>query len=186
MVRRWQKPKSNIRIKPLIPSMYVFTVADQQAIADLVADLGGQGEISVLIWTTTPWTLPANQAVSVNAELEYSVIQLQDDRVIVASALVESVMSRAGVEEYQVVGSVSGDALENLSLQHPFYDRKVPVLLGDHVTTDAGTGCVHTAPDHGVDDFNVGAKYGIGTLNYVDDQGIYRDSVELFCRRPRL
>src|SRR5690606_38089654 len=72
-------------------------------------------------------------------------------------------------------------ALEKLQLQHPFYDRVVPVILGDHVTTDAGTGCVHTAPDHGMDDFIVGRKYGIGTLNYVDAHGLFREDVELFA-----
>jgi isoleucyl-tRNA synthetase len=90
-------------------------------------------------------------------------------------------LAAAGIETYEVVGRTSGQALEKLALQHPFYDKQLPVILGDHVTTDAGTGCVHTAPDHGVDDFNVGARYGIGTLNYVDDHGVYRQDVEVFA-----
>ncbi|MGD8177222.1 isoleucine--tRNA ligase [Marinimicrobium sp. ARAG 43.8] len=158
-----------------------FAFTDQHALAHAIPDLSGEGDVSLVIWTTTPWTLPANQAVSVNAELPYVVVQVGSERLLVAEALVESVMQRAGVSEYAVVGHVAGRALENLQLQHPFYARQVPVILGDHVTTDAGTGCVHTAPDHGVDDFQVGQKYGIGTLNYIDDNGLYRDDVEMFA-----
>jgi isoleucyl-tRNA synthetase len=83
--------------------------------------------------------------------------------------------------EYSILASCAGQALENIITKHPIYDREIPVLLGDHVTTDAGTGCVHTAPDHGVEDFVVAAKYGIGTLNYVLDNGVFKDDVELFA-----
>lgn len=158
-----------------------YPVADEQAFAGIVKDLSGSGPIAVVIWTTTPWTLPSSQAVSVNPELEYVVVQAGDERLVMATALVDSVMARAKVEDYAIVGHCSGAALENLVLRHPFYDRDIPVLLGDHVTTDAGTGCVHTAPDHGMEDFLVGKRYGIGTLNYVDANGIFRDDVELFA-----
>ncbi len=158
-----------------------YPVTDQSAFESLVSGLTGSGKVSVVIWTTTPWTLPSSQAVSVNPELDYVIVQAGDERLLVADALHESVMSRAGFEEFSVVGRVTGAALENLQVDHPFYDRKVPVILGDHVTTDAGTGCVHTAPDHGVDDFNVGKKYNIETLNYLDDNGLYRANVELFA-----
>ena len=158
-----------------------FPVADEVNLSQRVSDLKGSGPVSVLIWTTTPWTLPANQAVSLNANLDYVVVQNGPERLVMAEALVESVMDRCGLENYETVGTCKGAALEGLSLRHPFYDKTVPVLLGDHVTIDAGTGCVHTAPDHGMDDFVVGQKYGIGTLNYLDDFGIYRDSVPLFA-----
>ncbi len=158
-----------------------FTVVDEAALTVAMPDLSGEGPVSVVIWTTTPWTLPANQAVSLNAELDYVVVQAGAERLLLAEALAESVMARAGVEGYRVVGKCSGQALEHLQLKHPFYDRQVPVILGEHVTTDAGTGCVHTAPDHGLEDFAVGQKYGIGTVNYIDDFGTYRDSVELFA-----
>ena len=162
-----------------------FSAVDQAALAAKIEGLGGEGELKVVIWTTTPWTLPANQAVSLGAELAYVVVQVESEqgteRLLLAEALHESVMLRAGIENFKVVGRVKGEALENLQLQHPFYDRQVPVILGDHVTTEAGTGCVHTAPDHGVDDFNVGRQYDIGTLNYIDDSGIYRSDVELFA-----
>src|SRR5690606_6127674 len=143
-----------------------FAFVDQAAIASVLQELTGRGPISLVIWTTTPWTLPANQAVSANADINYVAVQLGEERLLVAEDLLVSVMARACVADFKVVGYCKGEVLENLLLQHPFYARQVPVLLGDHVTTDAGTGFVHTAPDHGADDFNVGLKYGIGTLNY--------------------
>ncbi len=147
-----------------------------------VPDLSGLGSVFVIIWTTTPWTLPANLAVSLNAEVDYVVVQAGAKRYLVAEALHQQVMARAGIESFEIVGRCKGEALEHVKLQHPFYDdRQVPVILGDHVTTDAGTGCVHTAPDHGVDDFIVSKRYGIETLNTVDDGGIYNDHVPLFA-----
>lgn len=158
-----------------------FAFVDQDAIAKKITDLKGSGKISLVIWTTTPWTLPANQAVSANTEVDYVLVQVSDERLLIAESLVASVLARAKIESHEVVGSVKGELLEKLLLQHPFYSRQVPVLLGDHVTTDAGTGFVHTAPDHGADDFSVGMKYGIGTLNYIDDHGNYRPNVEIFA-----
>jgi isoleucyl-tRNA synthetase len=158
-----------------------FTFVDQRAVANAFNELSGQGNISLVIWTTTPWTLPANQAVSANAEVTYLVVQAGDERLLVAEDLASSVMARAGITDFTVVGNAKGAALENLQLQHPFYARQVPVILGDHVTTDAGTGFVHTAPDHGADDFAVGQKYNIGTLNYIDDHGYYRANVDVFA-----
>ncbi len=158
-----------------------FAFVDQGAIEKVIQDLSGSGKISLVIWTTTPWTLPANQAVSANADVDYALVQAGDDRLLVAEALVDGVMARAKIENPQIVGTVKGAVLENLLVQHPFYSRQVPVILGDHVTTDAGTGFVHTAPDHGAEDFAVGLKYGIGTLNYIDDHGTYRPNVEIFA-----
>lgn len=139
--------------------------------------------VSVVIWTTTPWTLPANQAVALARDLPYSLVQLNvgagDEIILLASAMVESVCLRYGAESWQVLGEANGDALEGLQLQHPFYERIVPIVLGDHVTTDAGTGAVHIAPDHGMDDFNVGLKYNIGTLNYVGADGRYSEATPL-------
>ena len=158
-----------------------FAFVDQSAIEKAINELSGSGNISLVIWTTTPWTLPANQAVSANADVDYALVQVGDERLLVAETLVGSVLARAKVDEHKIVGRVKGAALEKMLLQHPFYARQVPVILGDHVTTDAGTGFVHTAPDHGADDFNVGVKYGIGTLNYIDDHGTYRPNVEIFA-----
>lgn len=158
-----------------------FSVDNDVDVAKRIPNLSGTGPLSVVIWTTTPWTLPANQAVSVNAELNYVVVQAGDERLLVADALHEAVMTRAGVADFSIVGRCTGAALENATLTHPFYDRQVPIILGDHVTVDAGTGCVHTAPDHGADDFVVGKKYNIGTLNPVGGDGVYHADVELFA-----
>jgi len=158
-----------------------YGVVDQQELVSRVDDLSGEGDISVLIWTTTPWTLPASSAVSLNPEFNYVVVQAGSERLIIAEDLVDSVMSRGGINDHSIVGYVKGEVLEGLLLQHPFYTRQVPVVLGDHVTTDAGTGCVHTAPDHGMDDFTVSQKYGIETLNYVQADGTYHKGVEFFA-----
>ncbi|USE37508.1 isoleucine--tRNA ligase [Endozoicomonas sp. SCSIO W0465] len=145
----------------------------------------GEGEVAVVIWTTTPWTLPSSQAVSMGSELDYALVQChvngEPARLVLAEALVESAMQRYGIDGFTIIGRAKGAAFENKKVAHPFYDRELPLILGDHVTIDAGTGNVHTAPDHGVDDFNVGRQYGIGTLNYLDDSGYYRANVELFA-----
>lgn len=145
----------------------------------------GEGNVYVVIWTTTPWTLPANRAVAVNPELEYSLLQVTSEngkeRMIIATDLVEECMSRFNAEHYHALGFCKGLALENVQLQHPFYDFHVPIILGEHVTTDSGTGCVHTAPGHGVDDFNVGKKYGLEVANPVGQNGVYVEGTELFA-----
>ncbi|UTW46481.1 isoleucine--tRNA ligase [bacterium SCSIO 12696] len=161
-----------------------YPAVDQEAFAEAL-NAEGEGEISAVIWTTTPWTLPSSLAVSLHGELDYVLVQIQrngvSQRLLLAEALVESVVARWGVEAHTVVGRCKGAALENQLLQHPFYERQVPVILGDHVTTDAGTGAVHTAPDHGAEDFVVAKKYGIETVNNIDDSGLFRDKVELFA-----
>ncbi|MGB0468090.1 MAG: isoleucine--tRNA ligase [Pontibacterium sp.] len=149
-------------------------------------DGGGEGNVSVVIWTTTPWTLPSSQAVSLNAELDYVLVQadlgLGQERILLAEGLVESAMQRYGAEDYRIVARCKGQALENSPLQHPFIaERTTPVILGDHVTLDAGTGAVHTAPDHGVEDFDAGRRYGIGTLNLVSDNGVFIEAAGQFA-----
>ena len=158
-----------------------YRVVDDSDLTSRIDNVSGTGPVSVVIWTTTPWTLPSSLAVSVNAALDYVVVQAGDERLLVAEALYEQVMARGGIENYSIVGRVSGEQLEGLVLQHPFYDRQLPIILGDHVTTDAGTGCVHTAPDHGMEDFVVSKKYNIDTINYVNGDGTYHDGVEFFA-----
>jgi isoleucyl-tRNA synthetase len=163
-------------------SIYVrYPVGDQVGLSDRIGNLGGAGPLSVLIWTTTPWTLPSSLAVSVNAQLDYVVVQAGVERLLLAEALYESVMARGGIEVFNIVGRIKGADLEHLVLQHPFYDRQLPMILGEHVTTDAGTGCVHTAPDHGPEDFMVSNHYGIETINYVNGDGTFHEGVELFA-----
>ncbi len=145
----------------------------------------GSGPISIVIWTTTPWTLPANRAVSVHPELQYTLVQAETEqgpqRIILGSDLVKDCMDRFGIEKYHALGFCEGAALENTQVAHPFYDFTVPIILGDHVTTDSGTGCVHTAPGHGVDDFNVGRKYDLEVANPVGANGVYLADTELFA-----
>jgi isoleucyl-tRNA synthetase len=145
----------------------------------------GSGPVSIVIWTTTPWTIPANQAVALNPELEYALVQLDtgngDERVVLASAMVETIMERWGLTEYRVLGRCLGASLEQLLLKHPLYDKQVPVVLGHHVSIDAGTGAVHTAPDHGMEDFEVGKDYNIGTLNLVQADGTYTSAAGEFA-----
>ncbi len=145
----------------------------------------GEGPVSVVIWTTTPWTLPANRAVCISPQLEYVLVQAEGEhgkeRLIVAAEMVASCMDRFGIEKYHALGYCHGDALENQLLKHPFLDIQVPLILGDHVTTESGTGCVHTAPGHGVDDFNVGRKYNLEVANPVGANGVYLEDTPLFA-----
>lgn len=129
--------------------------------------------VSVVIWTTTPWTLPANQAVALHPELDYVLVSVEHGKelLLLAEALHESALARFGIEHYGIVGRCQGKALEGLSLSHPFLAREVPVILGEHVTIEAGTGAVHTAPGHGADDFIVGQRYQLPLENPVGDDG---------------
>ncbi|MEX2130855.1 MAG: isoleucine--tRNA ligase, partial [Pseudohongiellaceae bacterium] len=141
--------------------------------------------LAVVIWTTTPWTLPANQAVCVNPDLDYSLVTCEMEQgrenLVLATDMVAGVMLRYGCDAFQIQGHAAGAKLENLMLKHPFAGRDVPVILGQHVTTEAGTGAVHTAPDHGLDDFYAGQAYGIGTLNLVDNNGVFSSAAGEFA-----
>ena len=144
-------------------------------------DVAQDGDIAVVIWTTTPWTLPSSQAVSIHPDLDYTLVEYQGRKLFLAAELLGQFFQRLGVDQLVSVGEAKGALFENCLLDHPFYDKQLPLILGDHVTTEAGTGCVHTAPDHGPDDFNVGRKYNIDTLNYVDDGGIFSSSTPVFA-----
>ena len=166
-----------------------FEVLDEEALlarCDHVEGHNGEGPMSVVIWTTTPWTLPANQAVSLNPEFEYSVVQCEGEhgteRLLIAEGLIKDVMSRYGFDQnHRVIAYCKGSDLEGLKLKHPFYDREVPIILGDHVTLEAGTGAVHTAPGHGQDDYVVGQRYGLEVDNPVGDNGVFLPNTELFA-----
>ena len=138
------------------------------------------------IWTTTPWTLPANEAVCLNAAINYSLVHSGEVYFIIATDLVESTMARYGMSHYKTCGTVKGEVFEHLKLNHPFYDRQVPVILGDHVTTESGTGCVHTAPAHGPDDYVVGKAYQLPLINPVKENGCFAEDVGLFAGLPVL
>lgn len=133
-----------------------------------------------VIWTTTPWTIPANLAIALHPELEYVVADTGSKKFVVAKELLESVQETMGWEKADVTATYKGSELEHVTAAHPLYDRESLVVLGEHVTTDAGTGCVHTAPGHGEDDFIVGKKYGLDVLCPVDDRGVFTDEAPGF------
>lgn len=163
-----------------------FAVVDEAALiarCHSVPNSEGHGPISVLIWTTTPWTLPANQAVALGPDVEYALVECADnnERLLVAEALIKDVLGRAGIENYRVKAYARGSDLDGLMVKHPFYDREVPIIVGDHVTLDAGTGAVHTAPGHGQEDYVAGLRYGLKVDNPVGDDGKFLASTPLFA-----
>ena len=141
--------------------------------------------VAVPIWTTTPWTLPASLAVTLGADLDYVLVEGPPRHgkrhlLVLARPLAEKALKRYGVETPTVLGEAKGAALELFKLHHPFYAREVPLILGDHVSAEEGTGAVHTAPAHGVEDFVVGQKYGLPVLNPVGGNGVYLPDTEIF------
>ncbi|WP_284140978.1 MULTISPECIES: isoleucine--tRNA ligase [unclassified Virgibacillus] len=147
------------------PSIYVaFDVKEGN-------DVLKNGE-KIIIWTTTPWTIPANLGISLHPELEYSVVKVGANHFVVATELLETVAEELGWENSETIRTFVGKQADKVVAKHPFYDRDSLVMLGDHVTTDAGTGCVHTAPGHGEDDFYVSKRYGIDALCPVDEKGV--------------
>ncbi|MFK8028744.1 MAG: isoleucine--tRNA ligase [Gammaproteobacteria bacterium] len=164
------------------PSIDVrFAVVDESDLEKRLSGLPGTGPVSVVIWTTTPWTLPANRAVAIHAELDYALVQRDRERVIVATELVDNVMGRSDGGDFSILATASGDKLKGLMVAHPFLEgREVPVITGDHVTLEAGTGVVHTAPAHGVEDFQVGVEFDLPMDNPVGDDGCYIQSLPIF------
>ncbi|WP_305042872.1 isoleucine--tRNA ligase [Geoalkalibacter sp.] len=136
--------------------------------------------LSFVIWTTTPWTIPANLAVCLNPELTYVAVDTGSERLVVAEGLLAAVMKELGLSDYQVSAAIDPRAFEKRVCRHPFHARDSLIILGEHVTLEAGTGCVHTAPGHGQDDYLVGLKYGLDIYNPVDDYGRYREDLEFF------
>lgn len=155
------------------PSIYVaFDVKDGKDVLDT--------DTQIIIWTTTPWTIPANLGITVHGDLDYVVVEASGKKYVIAKDLLETVAKELGWENPSVLKSVKGSELEYIVAKHPLYDRDSLVMLGEHVTTDAGTGCVHTAPGHGEDDFLVGKKYGLDVLSPVDDKGVFTSEAEGF------
>ncbi|MFU8798238.1 MAG: isoleucine--tRNA ligase, partial [Gammaproteobacteria bacterium] len=137
--------------------------------------------ISIPVWTTTPWTLPANQAVALHPKEIYGLFEVNGEHLIVPRALIESVCARYSVTIYREIGHYHGYELTHLRVQHPFYDRTVPIIMGEHVTMDAGTGAVHTAPAHGQDDYLMGKQYDLDVRSPVGESGCYGPDTELFA-----
>ncbi len=153
----------------------------------LLDDLSGEQpalagkKTSIVIWTTTPWTLPANLAVALHPDFEYAAVDVGGGEVyILARELVDKCMAAFGVREYHVLAQIDPRKLERKRCTHPLYGRESLIVLGRHVTLDAGTGCVHTAPGHGREDYDVGLEYGLGVYSPVDDRGRFSSEVEFF------
>jgi len=161
------------------PSVYVkFAMVSD--IAAKIPGLSGK-KVSVLIWTTTPWTLPANLAVCLHPDFDYVAVQAGDDVLILAEGLLEQTMQTCRIEGYEILEKFSGSDLENMKCRHPLYDRESLIILGNHVTLEAGTGCVHTAPGHGQEDYVAGMQYGLDIYAPVNDLGRFTDDVALFA-----
>ncbi|MHB1870062.1 MAG: isoleucine--tRNA ligase [Steroidobacteraceae bacterium] len=155
-----------------------FAVVDLAELArrfGLAADALGAQPVDLVIWTTTPWTLPANQAVALRDDIRYALLEAdiagRRHRLILAAELIPACLARYGASGQRVLAEAEGRALEGLALGHPFQARQVPVILGEHVTLEAGTGAVHTAPGHGQEDFIVGRRYGLAVVNPVGNDG---------------
>lgn len=155
------------------PSIYVsFPIKDAKGVVP--------ADAKFIIWTTTPWTLPANLGISLNPEFTYVVVAVENKKFIVAKDLLETVANAIGWENYEVIQEVQGKQLDRVVAQHPFYDRDSLVMVGDHVTAEAGTGCVHTAPGHGEEDYNIGREYDLGILSPLDNRGCYTEEAPGF------
>ena len=153
------------------PSIYVkFPAAED--LSDIDPSLGGDG-VFFVIWTTTPWTIPANLAIALNPEFTYAAVAVGAERWVMAKELVEQVMAAAGIADYRVAATFSAAPFEKRRCRHPLMERDSLLVLADYVTADAGTGCVHTAPGHGADDHQTGLRYGLEVLSPVDDNGVY-------------
>ncbi|MGX9133589.1 isoleucine--tRNA ligase [Rummeliibacillus sp. JY-2-4R] len=156
------------------PSIYVaFNVLDGKGVVN--------NDEKFIIWTTTPWTMPANLGISVNPEFTYVVVKANGAKYIVAKGLLEKVAEKIGWENPEIDREIQGADLENVTAKHPLYDRESLIMLGDHVTLEAGTGCVHTAPGHGEDDYQVGKRYGLEILSVVDHKGCLTEDAGEFA-----
>ncbi|ORJ54910.1 isoleucine--tRNA ligase [Geothermobacter hydrogeniphilus] len=161
------------------PSIYVKFRFNGE-LPDELREVVGDKPLDFVIWTTTPWTIPANLGICLNPALDYVVVESGDELLVLAEGLRQNVMQALGREDGKVIATFDAGLFERQTCRHPLYARDSLIILGDHVTLEAGTGCVHTAPGHGMDDYIVGLKYGLEVYNPVDDYGRYRDDLELF------
>lgn len=159
------------------PSIYVKMKGNQ----DLLDKLGLTDETWVVIWTTTPWTLPANMAISLNPNFEYGVYSTEKGNLILAKDLAEKAFAEMGIEKYELIKEFIGSELDRTTYQHPFIERTGMIILGTHVTADAGTGCVHTAPGHGQDDYVVATRYGIDVVSPINNKGVLTEEAGQFA-----
>ena len=144
-------------------------------------ELAGK-DVCIAIWTTTPWTIPANLAVALHPDFKYVAVQTDKYGVLIlADGLLEAFVDKAAIEKYDILTEINGEKLEGLKAKHPLYDRESVIILADYVTLDVGTGCVHTAPGHGQEDYESGLKYNLDIYSPVDDKGRFTEDVEFFA-----
>src|SRR4030067_1801037 len=162
------------------PSIYVRFKIQDARFKEIFPALADK-DVSIIIWTTTPWTLPANLAIAMHPEFEYAAVEIQGQEVfIIAKGLIENAAGKLGWADYKILETFSPIKLEGIKTRHPFIDRDSVIVLGEHVTLDAGTGCVHTAPGHGQEDYEMALKYGLDIYNPVDNQGKFTAQVPEF------
>ncbi len=161
------------------PSIYVkFPLVSE--IGDIYPSLKHES-VSMVIWTTTPWTLPANLAIALNPKFDYLAVKVNGEVLILAQDLVEVSMAKFGFENYQVLEKISPEKMERLTCRHPFLEQESIIILGNYVTVEEGTGCVHIAPGHGREDYEAGLTYGLDVYAPVDEQGRFTDEVKFFA-----
>ncbi|MFP4021668.1 MAG: isoleucine--tRNA ligase [Halanaerobium sp.] len=162
------------------PSIFVkFPMIDQVEVGGVKLS---SKDSYIVIWTTTPWTIPSNMAVAFHPEFPYVVVEAEGEKLVMAKDLVDSVMSKSGIEDYEVISEeFSGRELENKKARHPIVDRESLLILGEHVTLEQGSGCVHTAPGHGHDDFMIGQEYGLEVYAPMDDKGYFTEEAGDFA-----
>jgi len=159
------------------PSIYV-----KFPLTDKIEELGDE-KVNFVIWTTTPWTIPSNLAIALNKDLEYAALRFRGELFIVAYELKDTFLAAIGQEEAEVVKTFNATRFEGMKTKHPFIDRESIIIYGSHVTLEAGTGCVHTAPGHGQDDYVIGMQYGLDAYAPVDGRGCFTDEVERWAGR---
>jgi isoleucyl-tRNA synthetase len=162
------------------PSIYVkFPFAEEVEVGNVKLS---PKDSYMVIWTTTPWTIPSNLAITLHPDFDYVVVQVGNDKLVMAEKLVDEVMDKVGIDDYKVISDpFKGKELERINTNHPFMDRKSLIILGEHVTLEDGTGCVHTAPGHGHDDFIVGQEYGLEVYAPMDSRGYFTEEAEEFA-----
>ena len=146
---------------------------------------GDLNEIFFVIWTTTPWTIPSNVAVCINPEFEYSLISMQNKFYVIAFEMIDQ-CSKRWKQKFDVISTIKGNKLIDIDLIHPFLERKSVLLHADHVTTETGTGCVHTAPAHGMDDYLISKKNNIETIHSLNNEGFFKDELGFIAGLPAM
>ncbi|WP_343183190.1 isoleucine--tRNA ligase [Buchnera aphidicola (Neophyllaphis podocarpi)] len=161
----------------------LFKIKNNKTIKKIINKKNIEKNIYIIVWTTTPWTLPASQAVALNPQLNYVLIKHEDKILIIAEDLLNKTTKRININNWKIIDSIKGSNLEHIILLHPFIKREIPVILGNHVNINSGSGAVHTAPDHGLEDYIISKKYKIKPINIVDNKGNYTNKINCLLNK---